>query len=356
LEFNEDPFKDANHRYGDPFDLDDPDDPFKNEPDPFTAPVTAAFGASCSTTNLTSIVSGVPKIDPFGGSAWNNSAGSSVDPFGTSSHYSATTSGFPPISNNLDDSFDPFSAKHLSKTTTEPSAQQQQKGYDPFGGGSVQQGNSQNFDGNTQKFGGIGGKSGSNFKKTRTESSVDPFGSSSAWNSSDPFSGVPVARSKTSSDAFADLRLASKSASVSRHQAPAPNKSLTPLSKSETFASGGLNSRPRNRPAASSAANAAAASNNLDSATDQQLKKKSGIKFLAPFMKNKDKSSQKVIKNDLSASAPQQQPILSDNSLKKVAESSRRTEDDRLRKLRLQEEKDLAYAIALSKAEAAGHH
>ena len=39
--------------------------------------------------------------------------------------------------------------------------------------------------------------------------------------------------------------------------------------------------------------------------------------------------------------------------MKMAAEVSRRSEDDRRRKLQLQEEADLAYAIALSKAEAA---
>ena len=39
--------------------------------------------------------------------------------------------------------------------------------------------------------------------------------------------------------------------------------------------------------------------------------------------------------------------------MKMAADVSRRSEDDRRRKLQLQEEADLAYAIALSKAEAA---
>ena len=39
--------------------------------------------------------------------------------------------------------------------------------------------------------------------------------------------------------------------------------------------------------------------------------------------------------------------------LKMAAELSKRSDDDRRRKLQLQEEADLAYAIALSKAEAA---
>ena len=39
--------------------------------------------------------------------------------------------------------------------------------------------------------------------------------------------------------------------------------------------------------------------------------------------------------------------------IKMASEASRRAEDDRMRRLQLQEEQDIAYAIALSKAEAA---
>ena len=46
-------------------------------------------------------------------------------------------------------------------------------------------------------------------------------------------------------------------------------------------------------------------------------------------------------------------PIYFQVHLKMASEASRRAEDDRMRRLRLQEEQDLAYAIALSKAEAA---
>ncbi len=43
LEFADDPFKDSNFRYGDPFELAGAD-PFKGKEDPFTSPVDAAFG------------------------------------------------------------------------------------------------------------------------------------------------------------------------------------------------------------------------------------------------------------------------------------------------------------------------
>ncbi len=47
LEFAEDPFKDSNYRYGDPFELAGAD-PFVGKEDPFTAPVAAAFGGDAA--------------------------------------------------------------------------------------------------------------------------------------------------------------------------------------------------------------------------------------------------------------------------------------------------------------------
>lgn len=52
---------------------------------------------------------------------------------------------------------------------------------------------------------------------------------------------------------------------------------------------------------------------------------------------------------DAGASAPSLEEV----HLHMASEASRRAEDDRMRRIRIQEEQDLAYAIALSKAEAA---
>merc|ERR1712141_977691 len=52
LEFNEDPFKDANHRYGDPFDIEGADPFLENAFDPFTANVQDAFGTASTTSTL----------------------------------------------------------------------------------------------------------------------------------------------------------------------------------------------------------------------------------------------------------------------------------------------------------------
>ena len=97
-----------------------------------------------------------------------------------------------------------------------------------------------------------------------------------------------------------------------------------------------------------------------------------------PFVskKNKEKNSggsgsSKVIKNDLGGSptAPTAPPTATSTSagsgaftgsgaptgshLQMASEASKKAELDRLERLRQQEERDLAYAIALSKAEAA---
>ena len=74
-----------------------------------------------------------------------------------------------------------------------------------------------------------------------------------------------------------------------------------------------------------------------------------------PFAKKKDKhggsnsGNSKVIKNDLGPSAPPAEAT----HLQMFSEASKKAELDRLERLRQQEERDLAYAIALSKAEAA---
>ena len=366
LEFNEDPFKD--HRYGDPFDLEGAD-PFKNQDDPFTAPVSAAFGANVTpgadpfsspsaSTVTTASVSAAAGVDPFGSNwdtvsktsststAWGtNSAG--MDPFGMGSGNAANV----PVSNNLDDSFDPFSAKSLAKI-------------------------SQSNLSTTPR------------KLDTSSSAIDPFGSSSVWND-DPFSSAPVTRSKTSSDAFADFRnfdtsVAKNSTSSNNRNSnsvlgtapkisgPPPNKTLNPLQKSETTSSvlgktsrhwpsssshdTSSNSISRNRPSASNPSSGASTSS-LAAPPHSEKEKKNKFKIMnhVPFAKKKDKhggsnsGNSKVIKNDLGPSAPPAEAT----HLQMVSEASKKAELDRLERLRQQEERDLAYAIALSKAEAA---
>ena len=239
-----------------------------------------------------------------------------------------------PLSNNLDDSFDPFSAKNLAKIST-----------------NVKQSKVPQTTNKNDAWG---------------STNTDPFGSS-AWKD-DPFSAAPVTRSKTSSDAFADLR-SKNSKSPPKISGPPPNKSLNPLQKSETTASvlktsqslsrpwsSGTNpgdtfgSIPRHRPTANSSnTNVSNVDLDLDKKSDHS-KKSGNFKMLrVPFTKKKDKSG-KVIKNDL---GPPSAPPAEAMHLQMASEASKKAELDRLERLRQQEERDLAYAIALSKAEAA---
>ena len=66
------------------------------------------------------------------------------------------------------------------------------------------------------------------------------------------------------------------------------------------------------------------------------------------FHGNVDKSKSAVDLSHIGQPTP-----MEEMQVKMASEASRRAEEDRMRRLRLQEEQELAYAIALSKAEAA---
>jgi len=86
----------------------------------------------------------------------------------------------------------------------------------------------------------------------------------------------------------------------------------------------------------------------------EKKEKKSGSKFnLASPLKSKSKNSPKSEKKSSKTAGPTGEAAVDDIQLKMAAEVNKRAEDDRMRRLRMQEEQDLAYAIALSKAEAA---
>ena len=126
LDFFEDPFKNSNYRYGDPFDI-STSDPFSNKDDPFAAPDSAVFGADPFSE----------KADPFGGSAETVAVKSSTEPFA-----------------------DPFGVKPAGSSNT---------GADPFSGAF-----GLNHSAKIDSF----------------ASSSDPFGSSFATSfGSDPFGG-----------------------------------------------------------------------------------------------------------------------------------------------------------------------
>ena len=112
--------------------------------------------------------------------------------------------------------------------------------------------------------------------------------------------------------------------------------------------------------------------NNSKEPTEKKEKKNFKIGHFKPSFIKKDKDKNKssgsiasptggakVIKNDLGnrasplPSAPPPQPILGDEAHLRLASDASKKETERLERLRIQEEQDLAYAIALSKAEAA---
>ena len=195
------------------------------------------------------------------------------------------------------------------------------------------------------------------FSKSTEDPFKDPFGSSSAWGAgaggvaTDPFSAVPapVSRSKTfNDDAFKEWR-------------PPPNKSINQLQKSETFVSSSSQSLsrpwaspvdtsttsiPRNRPSRPPAL----VNNNLnhlDLNMDKKEKStKNNLKIFKPSFMKKDKKSK-------SGTSGASAPPLEEANVKMASEASKKAEKERLERLRLQEQQDLAYAIALSKAEAA---
>jgi len=334
---------------------------------------------------------------------------SSVVSFADDTWSAFDTSSKVVVSNNLDDSFDPFSAKNLAPAPAPPAVTRSKTSADPFG-----QANEVN-----KSFGLSSSVSSSN--------TLDPFGSA-AWSSNfssetpktptDPFSGAPpsVTRSKTSTDPFGQAAFGIAAAGFGS----TPNKSVisTPpskssqnrLQKSQTTAhvsgggstskvsqslsrpwgsphdpfgtnsnsSGGTSSIPRSRP------NTATRSDTgfgdpfktvpeltlpkredatVSSTTEIGKKEKKNFKignFKPSFIKkDKDKNKSnsfssganiaggagpagaKVIKNDL---ASRTSPLPS---------APPTSETERLERLRIQEEQDLAYAIALSRAEAA---
>jgi len=411
LEFNEDPFKDANHRYGDPFDIEGADPFVEDTFDPFTANMQDAFGTASTTSTIRKEKKPLPQeapppvVNPFPAfDAWGDSQLSSnkptSDPWGASSSKPST---------NLDDSFDPFSLKNQLKQNDKSDF-----GSDPF--------------------------SSSNFSSNDTK---DPFGAPSEAfpNSSDPFSAVQskplneprgVNNNKINNKTNVDFdaifgpsnfsdNLSKSSSSNTRQttvtKAP-PNKSIA-LHKCETVAnvpnmgsasetSTGSKSLVKNKKGVSQSLSRPWGSPYLDvdsssskphkshtsklshlgdlftghqgkhsgsgghsdsntssskDPTSKEKKKKSS--YLSPFRPKKQHSFSGVDKSksavDLShmgvatPSAPSQpnaNPQMEALHVRMASEASKRAEEDRMRRIQLQEEQDLAYAIALSKAEA----
>jgi hypothetical protein len=86
-----------------------------------------------------------------------------------------------------------------------------------------------------------------------------------------------------------------------------------------------------------------------DKVKEKKEKKHGKFHISSPLKAHKSKSGESP-KSGSKSSASSDNGV---DEMKMAAEVSRRSEDERRRKLQLQEEADLAYAIALSKAEAA---
>jgi len=81
--------------------------------------------------------------------------------------------------------------------------------------------------------------------------------------------------------------------------------------------------------------------------------KKHGKFHISSPLKSRNKDSPKSDKKGAKDSHGTEAAVTDQVMIKMAAEMSKREESERLRRLQLQEEQELAYAIALSKAEAA---
>ena len=320
MDFDDDPFKNANHRYGDPFEISG-GDPFQDKDDPFTSSVSAAFGPTSIAT--------VREEDPF-----------------TSSATSIASSG------------DPFSLT-LKNSLKAPASSSPSK--DPFGLSAE--------DPFSSAFGGSRIKSG-NTTISKSVSSVDPFGNSfvdpfgSKTSKDDWFAQAPPATSpKVDGVAKKFPKSSSKSLATSWSSGPDPfgggsigKSSVTKVSNADPFTNVVL-PQHKNKPLNKAGQHltdfltGSPLRGGEPSSAVKEKKKKWGPKL--PSLKSDKSGKSGSGKMSSSQEASKSIPNIDEVHLKMASEASRRAEEDRRRRLQLQEEQDLAYAIALSKAEAA---
>ena len=186
LDFQEDPFQNADVRYADPFGMDSNSDPFaavSKPADPFTNSASNVFGSDPFSSAATT-------SDPFGGP---DTAGNSSDPFGGASTVptdafgsssSDLFSGKPAVSSPTFSSSDPFSSRPTSNTNSSHAA--------------------------------FGASKPDPFSPTHSGASVDPFGSKPASNNNtmDNYSNDPFGNSFSGS-AFSSSSSAFGSSSIS---------------------------------------------------------------------------------------------------------------------------------------------
>lgn len=310
LDFNEDPFQNVNHRYGDPFELAGAD-PFENQTDPFTAPVTDAFGGGGEGAKATNVQQ-KRSIDNFGESSEN-------DPFSLT------------LQNSLKDpKNDPFA---FSSSSTDPfAAPASSKGQsaDPFG---------------------------SSFNDPFAPSAGNkPSQTQDDWFATGPFSSAPkvdgVIKSTTTKNSSKSLAVGWGS-----NNDQFGKSVVAKVDNADPFSSTSI---PRKKPSKTIGKTdflTGSPMKGIASPGEQKEKKKhkwvpklpstgKGDKMTRPF---KNKGNQQAEQ----ANAQQPKQNIDKIQLQLAAEASKKSEEDRQRRLQLQEEQDLAYAIALSKAEAA---
>lgn len=297
LDFYEDPFKNSNYRYADPFEENANADPFA---DPFNAPESQVFGS-----------------DPF-----SNSAAVS-DPFKSES----TSDPFAPTENTYENS-------NLAKN--DPFAKSDN---DPFS--KIDKGSSSDPFGNSFT---------ANFNSVPN---VDPFGSNNNFGSSnsfvsgnDPFSLTnlkPLAANSDINSNSSKPTVSSTNSTVSYRKEKSSTDSAVSEKSSKKKSSHSLSDFLTGSPLKS----------DKGDKSKEKKDKKHGKFHLTSPLKTHKKSAESPKSDKKNKSTASSEAAADEVQLKMAAELSKRSDDDRRRKLQLQEEADLAYAIALSKAEAA---
>jgi len=295
LDFCEDPFKNSNYRYADPFEEDANTDPFA---DPFNAPESQVFGSDpfSNTSSTTDPFKSDTTSDPFAASenTYENSTSAKNDPF--------AKSDVDPFSKMDKSSADPFGNSFTATFNTVPNV-------DPFGSNN-NFGSNGNFGSGNDPF------SLTNLKPLSTNSDINSNSAKPTVSSTN--STVSYRKEKGSTDSsVSDKSLKKKSShSLSDFLTGSPLKS------------------------------------DKGDKTKEKKDKKHGKFHLTSPLKTHKKSAESP-KSDKKSKNTANDAAADEVQLKMAAELSKRSDDDRRRKLQLQEEADLAYAIALSKAEAA---
>lgn len=297
LDFYEDPFKNTNYRYADPFEENANTDPFA---DPFNGPESQVFGADPFSNNGGSDpFKSEQKSDPFAPveNTYENSnlakndpfAKSEVDPFGKSDFGSSS---------------DPFGNSFTANFNTAPNV-------DPFGSNNNFGSNSSNFVTGNDPF---------------SLTNLKPLASNSDVNSN---SSKPTVSSTNSTVSYRKEKLSTDSSASDKNSKKKSSHSLSDF----------LTGSPLK-------------SDKGDKNKDKKDKKHGKFHLTSPLKTHK-KSAESPKTDKKNKNIALSEAAADEVQLKMAAELSKRSDDDRRRKLQLQEEADLAYAIALSKAEAA---